>query len=326
MKNRIIAVIVICLSTFILKAQKNVYITINPRIGNEQLQLDHNYTSLNGDLFKLAHFNYYFSNLHLIHDGGQDLNLSDTVFIIKHNQFVLNLGVLNVQNIEALQFGVGVPSNFNTQAGANAMDISIYPSNHPLSFQDPSMFWGWSAGYMHMIIGGRVDANNDQDPEKVFELHNLGDANYHSQNINIIQTNTTPEMIDIYMDCHVDRWMKNIPIQSVGVQHTAINYNASIMLNALHENVFDQPATALVNNLEYTKGSLYFQLEDKRVIWKNVKNAAHLLLVDLSGKIIQKTMVKEAGFADFNDVDNGMYVVSVVSSDGTLLNSLKINF
>jgi hypothetical protein len=308
-----------------LHSQKNVYLTIVPKVGSEVLQLDNNYTSLNGDLFKLAHFNYYLSNLHLIHDGGQDLDLSDTVFLIKHNQYVLNLGILSIQNIESIQFGIGVPPILNTQAGANALDISSYPSNHPLSFQDPSMYWGWSAGYMHMIIGGRADANNDQDPEKVFELHNLGDANYHTLSLNVIQTNTTPEMIDVYMDCHVDRWMKNIPIKTVGIQHASINYNASIMLNILHENVFDQPETAAVNSLTYTKGTLIYQAENKIMHWQNVKNADRFQLVDLTGKLVLTAKANESGSIDLNEQSNGVYLFTIVSSDGTELNAIKIN-
>ncbi len=308
-----------------LNAQKNVYITIAPKIGSEVVQLNNNYTSLNGDIFKLEHFNYYLSNLHLIHDGGQDLDLSDTIFLVKHNQFVLNLGVLAIQNIESIQFGIGVPSNLNTQAGANAIDISTRPANHPLSFQDPSMYWGWSAGYMHMIIGGRADANNDQVPEKVFELHNLGDANYQSVSLNVIQTNTTPDMIDVYMDCHVDRWMKNIPIKTVGIQHASINYNASIMLNVLHQNVFDQPATASVNALEYTKGTIIYQGENKSMLWQNVKNADRFQLIDLSGKLLLTAKANESGSIDFNTQNNGVYLFTIVSADGTVLNSIKIN-
>jgi hypothetical protein len=30
-----------------------------------------------------------------------------------------------------------------------------------LSFQTPSMYWGWQAGYMHMILGGYADDNGD---------------------------------------------------------------------------------------------------------------------------------------------------------------------
>ena len=55
-----------------------------------------------------------------------------------------------------------------------------------------------------MIIGGRADANNDQNPEKVIELYNLGDAIYHSLSLNVIQTRKIPidcifKIIDRYI-------------------------------------------------------------------------------------------------------------------------------
>lgn len=323
--KKLILAIAFVLTNFLTFAQKDVYVTISPRVGNELLQLNQNFTSLNGKLFKLEHFNYYLSNLHIIHDGGQDLDFSDTIFLVKDNQFILSLGKLSIQSIESLQFGIGVPPNLNTQAGADAQDISIYPSDHPLSFQDPSMFWGWTSGYMHMIIGGRVDANNDQYPEKLFELHNLGDANYYTQNINVTQTNTSPEKIDIYLDCHVDRWLKNIPIQTVGVQHTAVSFNASVMLNAVHENVFDQPATASINPLEFSKGNLFFHSDINTVVWENVKKGVQIQLTDLSGKSIMNELVKESGFLNMSEFKSGIYIFSITSNDGTVLNSLKIS-
>ena len=57
------------------------------------------------------------------------------------------------------EFTVGVPARFNTQQGTEAMDISLYPETHPLSYQSPSMYWGWSFGYMYMIIGGGEGSN-----------------------------------------------------------------------------------------------------------------------------------------------------------------------
>jgi hypothetical protein len=216
----------------LLFSQSNLRLQLTPKVETNQITLNQ-IVNVHGKKVLLDHFNYYLSNLHVFYDGNQDLDLSDTVFLVKANNFILDLGTHTVQNIEKITFGVGVPQNLNH------LDISIYRDNHPLGFQTPSMHWGWAAGYMHMIIGGRADANNDQDPEKVFELHNLGDANYHSLSLNVIQTNTSTDVIDVFMDCHVDRWMKNIPIKTIGVQHTSINYNASIMLNVVHENVFD---------------------------------------------------------------------------------------
>jgi hypothetical protein len=127
------------------------------------------------------------------------------------------------------------------------------------------------------------------------------------------------------MDCHVDRWMKNIPIKTIGVQHTSINYNASIMLNVVHENVFDQPATASVNALEFTKGTIIYQTENKTMLWQNVKNANRFQLVDLSGRIHLTAQANESGSIDLNEQNNGVYIFTIVSEDGTVLNSLKIN-
>ena len=121
-------------------SQKNVFIEILPIVGSSQLQIGANHVDLTGTAFKLDHFDYYLSNLHVIHDGGQDLDFSDTVFLVEPTNYVLYLGFLNVQNIEQINFSIGVPAAINTSVSPTAVDISTWPLGHPLSFQDPSMY------------------------------------------------------------------------------------------------------------------------------------------------------------------------------------------
>jgi hypothetical protein len=97
------------------------------------------------------------------------------------------------------------------------------------------------------------------------------------------------------------------------------------MLNVLHQNVFDQPATASVNALEYTKGTIIYQGENKSMLWQNVKNADRFQLIDLSGKLLLTAKANESGSIDLNTQNNGVYLFTIVSADGTVLNSIKIN-
>ena len=161
-----------------LFAQMNVFVSLTPRVEGQQVEMHTTVIGLDGKAIELDHFDYYLSNIVLVHDGGQELVLPQEVYLIEPDNHVIYLGYLNVSNIEEIRFGVGVPSNLNTISGEDAIDISTYPVGHPLSFQDPAMHWGWSAGYMHMIIGGEVDSNDDGTTNTYFELHNLGNNNY----------------------------------------------------------------------------------------------------------------------------------------------------
>ena len=56
---------------------------------------------------------------------------------------------------------------------------------------------------------------------------------------------------------------------------------------------------------------------------KNVKNANRFQLVDLSGRIHLTAQANESGSIDLNEQNNGVYIFTIVSEDGTVLNSLK---
>ncbi len=308
-------------------SQQNVFITLSPKVASADLVIGTDVTNLNGIVFNLEYFDYYLSGLHIIHDDGQDLDLSDTVFLIEPTNFVLYLGYLNVTNIEQIQFAVGVPANLNTQDGLDAIDISVYPHGHPLGFQDPSMYWGWTSGYAHMIIGGLADSNSDGIPDALFQLHNLGNSNYLPYQMPVIQTQTNLSQIDVYINCNVDTWLKDIAIQSVGVLHGSANENADVMNNVITESVFNQGANAAVSNAESGVGTMTFSSVNSSlsISWKNIKNVGSFQLNDLSGKIIKLGSVSdETGCFIFDNISNGIYNFTFFDKNLNALNSIKV--
>ena len=85
-----IIVIAICtLLSALSYSQQNVFITLSPKVASTDLVIGTNVSNLNGVVFNLDYFDYYLSGLHIIHDGGQDLDLSDTVFLVEPTNFVL---------------------------------------------------------------------------------------------------------------------------------------------------------------------------------------------------------------------------------------------
>ena len=46
----------------------------------------------------------------------------------------------------------GVKLHLGVDPAHNHADPSTYASDHPLSLQNPTMHWGWSAGYRFMAI------------------------------------------------------------------------------------------------------------------------------------------------------------------------------
>jgi hypothetical protein len=229
----------------------------------------------------------------------------------------LFLGQQTVNQIEEVNFLVGVPSRFNTEAGALAQDISLYPETSALSFQSPSMYWGWAAGYMHMVVEGKADGNNDQNPEAFFQLHNFGD---HSQApvslTNVIQTNTNATQIDVLLNCHIDRWLNNINLASVGILHGEDGLNLEVMQNVLSQNVFDQPANASVTNL--TKDIVQFSSQQGAIqcTWKGLEKGLTLNLIDQSGSLLRSQSISSQGQFAWIALSAGIYFIQYTDQEG----------
>jgi hypothetical protein len=292
-----------------LTAQKDIFIHINPTFGNQAFALNTVYTGVDGVTVNFDHFNYYLSDIVLFHDGGMQTNIAPSVFLFTPDQVGYYLGNFNIQNLESIRFMVGVPSRMNTQSGAEAVDISSYPDTHPLSFQNPTMYWGWQFGYMHMIVGGEADSNNDQLPDAYFEMHNLGDHNQRVIQMPVIETNTNGMQMDLYLECHVDQWLRNIPLSTVGVLHDQTGLNDSIMANVLSYAVFTQPTSAGLP----TNSDPYIYVEGATIHWINTEDT-DFKVFDLSGRLVSSgAMQGNVGNVELN-LSTGYYELTVYDS------------
>jgi len=306
-------------------SQKNIFLDIAPMFQNSNLEMNVNYTSWDGKIIKFDHFDYYLSDIQITHDGGQEI-LLDSVFLVEPQNHTLYLGGYNVNQIEQISFVVGVPKPLNTQTGIEAIDISLYPENHPLSFQTPSMYWGWQAGYMHMILGGNADDNGDGSLESYFEMHNLGNLNQKFVELpGIIQTNTSSNQIDILLNCQVDRWINSIPLSTVGIAHGETGLNATILNNVLTENVFIQPANASISSIN-SDANFYFinQQNSLEIRWNELTDLEKIHVYDSNGKRIAEFFsTNPTSQLAIENLDKGYYIVQFFNKNSLLIGSLN---
>ncbi len=300
--------------------QTQVNLHFSPKVESLNFNLGDT-VNINGKKASINYFNYYISNLHIIYNGGQDLDLSDSVFLVKHQNHSLDLGMLNVSNIEKIAFGVGVPQDLNH------LDISTYPENHPLSFQDPSMHWGWTSGYTHMIVGGNADSNLDENPDAYFEIHNIGDGNYYLVEVVCNEINTNSNQKDIYINCNLDTWLGLTDLGTVGIKHGETGTNFLVMKNLTLRPVFSFPANASLETISDFTGKVYASKEnlETKITWKDITSLDIFSLIDSNGKLIKEEKVKNNSdsiiLANFN---NGIYFMNFYSKEGKLLNQLKV--
>ena len=304
--KQLISIVIFLAACHTMSAQKDVFLHINPFFNNGPFQLNTPYTGIDGVVVNIDHFDYYVSDVVLFHDGGVQTNVSPAVYLFTPEEFGFFLGTYNIQDLDSIRFLVGVPARLNTQSGVEAVDISSYPDTHPLSFQNPTMYWGWQFGYMHMIVGGEADSNNDQIPDAYFEMHNLGDHNTRMIQMPVIETQTNSGQMDLYLTCNIDEWLREMPLSTVGVLHGQSGLNESIMSNVQTYNVFTQPATADLNtNLP---SSVY--VEGATLYWEDLQQASFTIF-DLSGRLVSSGFMNEEYGSAALDMNTGYYILRV---------------
>lgn len=301
-------------------AQTNVNLYFPPKVEGNDLIQNTNVMSLSGTEMSIDFFNYYISNVHIIHDGGQDLDLSDTVFIVTVEDPILELGMLDLTNIESIDFGVGVPQS------VNHADISQYDESNPLSWQSPSMHWGWTSGYKFLLVNGYGDSNNDGTADELFQIHSLGDGNYKNVSMAVIPT-VGPTETTIVINCNLDEWMFGINPGNVGVHHGTTGVNASVMNNVDNRPVFTLPGNASIDESVEPVGTITHSINNELMTfnWKDVQNVEQFKLIDISGKVIDAGQASEFTGTHTSEIQqSGSYFFYLLDSNGSILNHVQV--
>lgn len=287
---------------------------------NNTFQLNQVISDLNGINYKAHDIAFYISNLKITHDNGQILDFQDSVFYVNFRASIFELGLYEVDQVEAIDFQVGVPASINHS------DISAYPENHPLYFQIPAMHWGWVAGYTFLLIDGESDNNGDNITDVPFELHCLGDSNV--QQVHVVNTATIwPDGTrEIFQNVNIDQWLRNVNLSTLDIQHGSAGINADVMMNVQNYPVFTAPLNANINEISNLIGEALFLQNGKEssITWKGMKNIAKVELFDLSGAKINEHFSNEVnGKWQISNLISGVYFVRFFSESGQLLNQIK---
>jgi len=318
MKNSILSLLL--LLTCFVNGQNPLLLNFRFLNGNSTFSAVQAIQDLNGTYYKAQDIAFYISKLKITHDGGQVLDFQDSVFYVNKRASLFDLGLQNVDLVESVDFQVGVP------ASLNHTDISAYPENHPLSFQIPSMHWGWVSGYIFLLIQGEADNNGDNITDVPFDLLCLGDSNV--QQVHVINTATIlPDGTrEILQEVNIDQWLRNVNLSILDVQHGSTGINADVMMNVQNYPVFTAPLNANVNEISNLIGEAFFLQNGKEssVSWKGMKNLEKVELFDISGAKIDQFLSKEInGKWPVSGLNSGVYFVRFFSESGILLNQIK---
>ncbi len=178
----------------LLQAQKNVVLNFNHRIDNLPVQFDGTVYNTTNGIFNVNRIQYYLSGFQLVHDGGQIMDLTGLYLLVSGDTASYHLGTYNVSNIEEIRYDVGVDS------ATNHLDPATYLPGDPLAYQNPSMHWGWSPGYMFFIFMGEASSSATVQPNTTMEFVAVGDQYLTPYALDVsLATETIGNDITIYI-------------------------------------------------------------------------------------------------------------------------------
>lgn len=321
--KKLILLLTIALFSLTTFAQSDIYLRIGHQIGSEELIFDEEYTEpTQGYDFSISRLQYYISEITITHDGGQQTLLSDTWILVNaesgDNYY---LGKQDVIDVEGISFSIGVDPDHNH------LDPTLYPPGHPLAPQNPSMHWGWAAGYRFAALEGNTGFNLIFN----YEIHALGDDNYFSQ---FIPTAAYTENNTIVIPIEADYLglYKNIDVSSGMIEHGESGA-AKLLLENFSDQVFSQLAFTGLNTdiASDENAALHVYPNPSTTGYSTIKfdqkinePAMILKVTDMTGREI----LRDNNFQNHSTLKcefptNGLYFVNVYGSKG-LVASEKI--
>ncbi len=288
-----------------------IYLQLDHTQNGLPFQMDRVFPSTDGSFdVKVTALRYYVSEITVIHDGGKQTLAQDVFLLVdasKPTKFFL--ADMDVQNVERVVFSIGVPIYLNHN------DPAKYPAGHPLGFQNPSMHWGWAAGYRFVAFEGL--AGRGGDVSTVFQFHTLSNELYTTTSVNTSAINTDDEIV-IPIRAEVGQILNGIDATYGQIIHGATGEAVTVMQN-FGTKVFSATVTS-VNETSVASISAvpnpafsYVTLSSPELVGTNIS------VVDVTGQVVHTSIATSDNVdLDVRTLATGMYSV-LVMRDGRLV-------
>lgn len=243
------------------------------------------YTNEAGINYKITRADFYMSQLKLVHDGDQRLSLPNYL-LVRQGQTDFELGNYDgFTNLEGFEFSVGIDPD------ANHLDPSSYAANNPLANQNPSMHWGWSAGYRFIALEG-VAADANGNFTNGFEIHVLFDDNLRRASISTSGSVDANGTLNINATVNYAEMLRNIDLSGTVIAHGSGAAHEQLLVNLAHGTVFSASAATALPMVAAWAGGVQFANPSQVQQPISYQFAASdrptiAYLYDISGKMVQ---------------------------------------
>ena len=318
MDKIILMLITISVKTIVF-AQTDVNIKLNHHFDGSTFNYGDQYTDDFGNLIEISRVQYYLTGFNLMHDGGISTPLGDSVILASANISDYSLCDMNISNMEAIDFDLGIDQ------ARNHLDPASYPTNHPLNYQNPNMHWGWTAGYKFLVIEGMADSDGDQVPDAIFQFHVTGSDAYL---INVAQMSCSDvadnDTLDIIIDVNIADWISGIDLSSAGFLHGVYPDNGTVMKNTNDHLVFTTSSSTASTIEKSVSGniSVDYSLPYAPTIFYKFPTASHvdLTITDINGRVVisETSLPKAANYFIEKELAAGTYIAAFASNGETI--------
>lgn len=313
-------------------SQVTINVDIKHKLYGEDFSIGkESFTNL-GMSFDADRLEYYMSEFSITHDSGTVTQITDKwVLVNAANATSFQLDLDSVNTVEAISFYIGVdPSH-------NHLDPTSYPSSHPLAPKNPSMHWGWTAGYRFVAIEG----NCGKDLGAEYQFHALGDGNYFETSVETGGT-VVNGALDIEIFANYSEVLRGLAIENGYILHGEIGECVDILEN-FRDYVFTATApadtvmpidttdaTGIVhasNNARIiaypnpsTDGQIQLRLES------NGNAVYDVALFDLLGNRLDvRNNVAANASTSFSGLSSGVYFLRLISSEGEVAEVVRFS-
>tara|TARA_B100000809_G_scaffold243770_1_gene269093 strand:+ start:4034 stop:5005 length:972 start_codon:yes stop_codon:yes gene_type:complete len=312
MKKSILSLL-ICVSLSSI-AQTDVNLNLIHEFDGSPFAYGQYYVDAAGNNIEFNRVQYYLSNIAVESSVSSQVTVPDDTQIISANIINYPLGSVNATNITGVNFNVGVPN------ALNHADITLQPTGHPLSYQSPSMHWGWASGYRFLVIEGKVDDNGDGTPNKLFQFHVVGDQFFTAVGVTSAGVVNGADL-DINITVNVADWIKNMNMINAGINHGSQAINGQVMDNTNPETVFEgNVATEIITESKSVNQLIVdYEYSYAPTLFYSIGGAtnASILITDLNGRIISNEVALPAAGNYFinKELSKGLYVVRIIGDN-----------
>ncbi|MBC8124532.1 MAG: T9SS type A sorting domain-containing protein [Candidatus Kapabacteria bacterium] len=294
-----------------------VGLVINPLMNGSPFALNTAVSANNGQYFFSPRLlRYYISNITFVHDGGQRTPASRVYLLVDvKNQPRYVIGTYDITRIDSIEFHIGVDYM------ANHGDPALQDPGHPLALQNPSMHWGWSAGYRFITYEGSAGSTATTATSDV-QLHSVSDALYRKV---VLAVNTTTTFVgtDMVLNAEYGNLLNNIDA-SFGIVVHGNDEETAKMTENMATNVFSSatPLSVDADDLNASILTISPNPSSDVVTVASSTSDASVSVFDAVGRVVAAAQLL-SGHSSFSvaTLPTGAYTVVVDAHNGQIIHA-----